>query len=171
MTYQALDTDEEAHRLASAEWADLFDEVAPTTVDSARLLLRACEKRLPYLHRRARIDGVPAAERIAPLVREVEDEAIRSEAFEAAFDELAIESDRDVGLILAQFRRGEDDAELLEERLAVVRELQRRDGQEDAAFLARAMGEVMPYVLGRLGPDAVRDAVTEALGLNGEDEA
>jgi glutamyl-tRNA(Gln) amidotransferase subunit E len=153
-----------ARRLAHADWADLFDAVAPADAVSAARLAHALEKRVPHLRRTGELEELPDPGRVAELVRDVESGAIRPEAMEAAFDELVRDIERDAELVLAPYRAGADDDDLLAERLEVVRGLQRRDGQEDAAFERRALGEVMPYLLGRMSPADVRTAIAGTLG-------
>jgi glutamyl-tRNA(Gln) amidotransferase subunit E len=153
-----------ARRLASSEWAPVFDAAAPASSAAATRLAHALEKRIPHLRRAGRLDGLPDAARIAVLVKDVEDGAIGADAFEAAFDDVVTDVDRDIELVLAAFRAGADDEELLDERLDVVRKLVRRPGQDDDTFERRALGEVMPYLLGRMSHDAVRAALANLAG-------
>ena len=153
-----------ARRLASSEWAPVFDAAAPTSAAVATRLAYALEKRIPHLRRKSALSGVPDGTRLAVLVADVEEGAIGADAFETALDDLVRESDRDVELVLAAYRAGADDDDLLAERLAVVRNLVRRPGQDDEAFGRRALGEVMPYLLGRVTHDAVRAAIAGLAG-------
>ena len=72
------------------------------------------------------------------------------------------EPEREADVILARFRGGDDDG-VLDERLAAVQSLDGRQRLDDDARLRRALGEVMPYVLGRASSESVRTAVIEAL--------
>ena len=94
----------------------------------------------------------------------VEIGAIRPEAFETAFEELCRDADRDADLVLAAYRAGPDDEDLLAARLEIVRDIERRDGQDEDAFRRRALGEVMPYVLGRVAPEEVVSALDDVTG-------
>jgi len=152
-----------ARRLASAEWSNLFDDLAPTELATAKRLAYALEKRVPYLRREGVLTGLPDAERLRPLVRDVDEGVILPEAFEAALEDLVREPERDSDVILALFRGGDDDDNVFDERLGAVRSLDGRARLEPDARLRRALGEVMPYVLGRATSGDVRTAVTEAL--------
>ncbi len=156
-----------ARRLARSAWADVFDAAAPRSASVAARLAHALEKRIPHLWRRGALDGLPDGARVAALVRDVESGAMRPEAFDAAFDELLRHPARDADLVLAAYRAGDDDDALLAARLDVVRGLSRRPGQDDAAFARRALGQVMPYVLGRCAPADVRAAVADLLRETG----
>jgi len=157
-----------ARRLAGAEWAPVYDAAAPATPATARRLAAALEKRIPHLRRAGLLDGLPDGGRLAALVRDVECGAIRAEAFEAAFDDLVADPAGDVELVLGAYRRGADDDDLLAERLDVVRGLARRPGQDDDALARRALGEVLPYVLGRVAPDDARREVERIVAANGD---
>ena len=109
------------------------------------------------------LTGFPDASRLAPLVRDVDEGVVLPEAFEAAMEDLLRDPERDADLVLALFRGGDDDDGLLDERLAAVGSLNGRPGADEGALLRRALGEVMPFLLGRATPSDVRAAVTEIL--------
>jgi glutamyl-tRNA(Gln) amidotransferase subunit E len=160
-----------ARRLASSEWASLFDALAPSQTVTATRLAHALEKRIPHLRRSGILTGLPDADRLAPLVRDVDEGTILPEAFEAALEDLLRDPEQDADLVLALFRGGDDDDGVLEERLAAVTSLDRTGRLDDDALMRRALGEVMPFVLGRASIDDIRAAVTEALGSVGEGSA
>ncbi len=160
-----------ARRLAMSEWSQLYDDLAPATLVTARRLAFALEKRIPYLRRAGVLVGLPDAERLAPLVRDVDEGVILPEAFEAAFEDLLREPERDADIVLAIFRGGDDDDDLMGERLHEVRTLHGAERLDEDALLRRALGEVMPYVLGRATIDDVRTAVNEALAAATEGSA
>jgi glutamyl-tRNA(Gln) amidotransferase subunit E len=163
--YRELGLDEEtASRLVDAPWADLFDAVAPGRPGLVRRLASAFEKRLKHHLRSGTIAEIPDAERIRPLVRAVEAGEIRAEALERGLDALMESGGADAEEILHRFRirGGEGQALAMAirstvERSAVV------SGRGRETVLRWAMGQVMPGLLGRVDPGAVRDLLMEAL--------
>ena len=147
-----------AWRLAGARWADLFDEVAPEGEGAARRVGAAFEKRL------ARAAELPAARRLAPLVRALEREAEAgpvADVFELALLRLLADPESDGEAVLASFGNGA--AVLADEVRAVAErrgELRTRDPE---AALRWAMGEAMRTLRGRVGPRALRSALSDAL--------
>jgi glutamyl-tRNA(Gln) amidotransferase subunit E len=162
--YRGLGLDDDAaRRLAGAPWADLFDALAPPEGRPARRLAFAFETRLPHLRRRGA--RLPEASRIAPLLRALESGAVRMEATERALDRLVTRPEVPAETVLAAFTAGPEDGREVE-RL-VERAVERTGplrGKPSATVLRWAMGEVMPSVIGRADPAAVRARLEAALG-------
>ncbi len=161
--YRALGlADAAARRLAGAPWADLFDALAPSEGAMARRLASALETRLPHLRRRGA--GPPEAARLAPLVRDLAAGAVRMEAAERALDRLVTEPEVPAGTVLAAFAAGPGDERELDGlvRRAVERSAPLRGKPRDTV-LRWAMGEVMPSMIGRADPAAVRARLEAAL--------
>ncbi|HSG82415.1 MAG TPA: Glu-tRNA(Gln) amidotransferase subunit GatE [Gemmatimonadota bacterium] len=153
-----------ARRLAAAPWAALFDELKPATAAAACRLAAALEQRVPYHLRRGTIPGLPDAERISPLIRQVEGGAIRLEAMERALDNLLAAHDRPADQLLARYRQRSDDAHELEVALAdVAARAAELEGRSADALLRWGMGEIMRRFLGRVDPALVRRRLGELL--------
>ncbi len=157
-------------RLVASDWADLFDAVGPCTPLSACRLAAALEKRLVHYWRERGGRELPEPQRLVPLVRAVEQQTLRPEAFEAVFDRLLREAD-EAAVILADYAPRSQDSDRL--AAAIVEARKARDDlpfepRDPAAALRWALGEVMPQVLGRLDPADVRGAIARALELGGE---
>ena len=172
-----------ADRLATAPWADLFDALSPATPLAARRLQQAMEKRFPAWLRRhigtrrplpvprpgapehcAAPPPWPAADLLAPLVRAVETGTLRPEALEPAFVLLIGANPRPVDEILARYRPAEDDARLVDARIAhVIATAHGLAGKLPDTLLRWAMGEVMPPLQGRVDPQRVRQRLDAAL--------
>ncbi len=151
-----------ARRLAGADWADLFDELAPAPGDAARRLAAALEKRIPHQRRQGRLNSLPEAERLRPLVSAAETGTIRLEALELALDELIEDRDAPPDMVLSTFRPvPPDDAELESE----IAELLSRapPGQSQEVVVRWAMGELMRRFVGRLDARNVKGRLMEAL--------
>jgi len=152
-----------ARRLARAPWADRFDELAPSSPECARRLAAAFEKRW-VRHRRARGDAeLPAAERLAPLVRAVDAGHVRPEAFERAFDELLTAPLERTGAVVERYTRGPNDEDELAAKLATLVQPPPVAQHGPDALLRSLMGRVMPAFLGRLDPAHVRARIAAAL--------
>jgi glutamyl-tRNA(Gln) amidotransferase subunit E len=153
-----------ARRLAVASWADLFDRVAPAGGEPARRLAGALEQRIPF-HARRTGQGPPSAERIAPLVRALEQGDIRPEAVIPALDDILGQPARPAAEVVASYAvRPEDEAVLAAGiRAAVARRHLVKSGDLDAA-LRWAMGEVMRPLRGRVDAARVERLVADALG-------
>ncbi|MCP3916188.1 MAG: Glu-tRNA(Gln) amidotransferase subunit GatE [bacterium] len=152
-----------ARVLGGARWAFLFDAMEPSTPACARRTAAALEKRLVHWWRESGTGELPAAERLAPLARAVDEGRVRAEAFERAFDRLLREPDATPAAIVSDFAASDHDAADFER---AVSELERdapaaRHGDE--ALLHWAMGRVMPVFLGRLDPASVRARLHDAL--------
>jgi Asp-tRNA(Asn)/Glu-tRNA(Gln) amidotransferase B subunit len=167
--YEEVGLDARAAKVLSvAPWADLFDEVAPKTGESARRFALVMEKRIPF-HSRQRIGAkprshqeVPEASRLAPLVRALEGGEIRPEALAWALDEAVSEPDGSVEEILSKFRPRPDDPERLEERLVEITHIAREGRpRSEETLLAWGMGEVMRKFFGRVDPAVVRSRLSE----------
>lgn len=154
--------DDAARRLAGADWADLFDELAPTPGDAARRLAAAFEKRIPHQRRQGRLASLPAAERLRPLVHAAETGAMRPEAFELALDELIEDWEAPPEKVLATFRPVPSDDDELERAMAQL--LGRAPpGKPQDVVVRWAMGELLRRFVGRLDAQAVRRRLVEAL--------
>ncbi len=158
-------------RLLDAERGDLFDELNPRTAATARRLENALTARLVYHRRQNGGRLLPASARLAPLVAAVDDGRVRPEAFEMIFDAIVTDQDADVDTVIASRSPRDDDDALLSASVAAA--VERRGAMRplppDAA-VRWAMGEVMPEFLGRLAPDVVRAALTDALASGVEEQ-
>ncbi len=157
-----------ARRLARAEWADLFDALAPAAGDVARRLANAFQKRLPHHRRQGRLTrdaaALPAPERLAPMVLAIEKGEIRVEALDRMLDALIERPEVAAHELLARYRGRAHDADELTRRLTdVVVEAQSLTTASRDGVLRWAMGAVMPGFLGRLDPTDVRRRLTQAL--------
>ena len=157
-----------ARDVVRSRWADLFHAVDPRAGDVARRVAHAFRKRLPYLTR-ARDAEFPSAERLAPLVRALEDGRIRPEAIEIALDDLVLFDGTPLEEILSSYEATgaegpEVDALCTDAAAAAAAEL---DGRPAEVRFRWAMGRVMPPLLGRADPDMVRNALARALDAAG----
>jgi glutamyl-tRNA(Gln) amidotransferase subunit E len=158
-----LDTDS-ARRLASAPWADLFDAVSPKSGECARRFASTLGKRVPYHMRLGRLNSMPEATRLAPMVRAIESGEIRPEAMERMFDDLVQESHTPVEEVLSSYRRRSDDLDELERALqTVTARAVELAGKPTDAIQRWAMGQLMPRFLGRLDPGQIGDRLTLTL--------
>ena len=163
--YVALGLDDAmARRLAAGDYHLLFDALAPKTAAAARRLAAALEKRLPYFER---VHGtpVPPPHRLRPLVEALETGAFRPEAFERLLDALLEDPALPAEIVVAEAAPGEGDAadldKLVAETAAKADELA---GRPMETMMRWAMGQVMPEMLGRVAPDAVRARLEAAVG-------
>jgi glutamyl-tRNA(Gln) amidotransferase subunit E len=152
-----------ARRLAAATWAGLFDHVAPREGAPARRLAGALEKRIPG-HTRRTGNGLPPAERVAPLVRALERGDIRPEAVVPALDDLLADPERLAAEVVAGYVVRPADELDLEARIdEVVARRHLVNSSDPGAALRWAMGEVMRPLRGRVDAARVERRVAEAL--------
>ena len=155
---------DQAHRLATAPWAGLFEAIGPVEGAAARLLAFTLEKRIPHLRRNAGLNGLPEPARLIPLQSAFECGELRHEGFEAAFDRLLVENDQPTDQILDDFRKGPTDERELDQLLAWTSIGARRmKGEPLDKTLRWAMGQVMPKLLGRVDPNLARQRLLETL--------
>ena len=155
-----------AFDLAGAKWGDLFDELAPATPLAAQRLAAGLAKRLVHFWRERGAITLPTAERLAPLVRAVEEGRVRSGGFEPALDRLLREDDVAAADIVACFTVTAGDDGMLEERLAKLsaRRCELRTSDPEAA-LRWGMGRVKPGLHGKVDPGGVRQRIAAALAI------
>ena len=159
-----------AQRLAVAPWADLFDRLAPHGDAPARKLATALEQRLPFYARRNGDYAPPSAERLAPLVRALEQGVLRPEAFQRALDIAVLQPDLALPTLLATYQTQPGDEARLEVVVAdVAARAHTLDGKPHDAVMRWAMGEVMPQFLGRIDPGTVRECLAAALDEDTEE--
>jgi glutamyl-tRNA(Gln) amidotransferase subunit E len=180
--YEGLGVEERlAARLAVAPWANLFDAVKPEEGVPAQWLAGALEKRIPFhLRRRNRPRrpewGEPAGfvpvepQRLAPLVRALEEGSLRPEGLIPALDRLLEQPKESPENVLAAFRVRDEDQEAL---VGAVQEAARSavetNRRSPGARFRWAMGEVMRQFFGRVDPARVRELLLEALGVTEEE--
>jgi glutamyl-tRNA(Gln) amidotransferase subunit E len=157
-------TEAAARRLASAPWAELFDDLRPARGATARRVAAAFEKRIPYHLRKNTVDSLPDTERISMLVRRVEDGAIRLEAMERALDDIIEEDGTPVAKLLARYERQNDDAQQLDRALdEVSANAAQLAGKPAESVLRWGMGEIMRRFVGRVDPALARERLKELL--------
>ena len=165
--YRRLGLSERAARvLLDAPWQGLFDALSPRQPEAARRLASALERRLVHHWRRTGERELPAADRLAPLVRAVEQQRIRPEAFDEIFDRLLDEPRREAASILAGYTPSDGDAAALDDLVDEV--ATRRDevaGKPDDAILRWGMRHAMRPMLGKVSPSDVRERLIRALEL------
>jgi Glu-tRNA(Gln) amidotransferase subunit E-like FAD-binding protein len=153
-----------ALRLARAPWAPLFDALSPMEGKTARRLASTLEKRIPYHRRRRRLEAMPDAERLEPMVRAVESGKVRPEAMDRIFDALLEQPLLPADEVLAPFRVRGDDTVELERRLSELMErVAPLAGKPTGTVVRWAMGELMPHFLGRLEPAGVEEGLVRTL--------
>jgi aspartyl-tRNA(Asn)/glutamyl-tRNA(Gln) amidotransferase subunit B len=154
----------DAWRLAGAAWAETFDALRPRSGELVRRLAATLRKRVPFHRRRGRYERLPPAERLAPMVRAMEEGAIRPEATDRIFDELIERWEEPAEEILTRYRRGPDDERELERELERVSEgAAGLAGKPFDAVMEWGMGRLMACFLGRLEPSYVRERLSDAL--------
>ncbi len=165
-----------ARSLARAPWADLFDGVEPRPGEPARRLAGALEKRLPFHARRSgrsrrpewgeTAEGlVPSVDRVAPLVRAVEEGRVRTDALVWVLDEALESPSRTSSQILSAYKPLKVDGPKIRKTIRdVVVEAETMKGRSRETLLRWAMGEVLRRHFGRVDPTAVRRALESALG-------
>jgi glutamyl-tRNA(Gln) amidotransferase subunit E len=157
-----------AGRLATAPWADLFDRLDPRAGDVARRVAGVLERRIPF-HTRSRAGAAwpaerPPADRIAALVRALEQGALRPTALVLALDDLLTEPDSPAADLLARYRPLAPDApEVREQIRSVAARAHVLDTTDPDAALRWAMGEGMRTLRGRVDPEDLAAGLTEAL--------
>jgi aspartyl-tRNA(Asn)/glutamyl-tRNA(Gln) amidotransferase subunit B len=148
-----------ARTLARASWAYLFDEVAPTAGRVARRVAGGLGKRIPHLRRAGHLNQDLPPERLAALVRAMEREVVRLEAFERILDDLVKNPDKSEDEILGPYMKSENDLESLEQALPQL--LRRTDSELETRSPSAAarwgMGKLMRRFLGRLAPRHVEE--------------
>jgi glutamyl-tRNA(Gln) amidotransferase subunit E len=149
--------------LSNAVWADLFDRLDPQTPVCARRAAAALEKRLVHHWRETRTRELPAAERLAPLVRALDEGRVQPQAFEPIFDRLLRETDTSADQIVAEY--GPDArADSLELRIGeVVRACDGTTPVDRDARLNWAVGRVLRPLRFAVAPERVRRRIAEAL--------
>ncbi|MDQ7007202.1 MAG: Glu-tRNA(Gln) amidotransferase subunit GatE [Acidobacteriota bacterium] len=154
-----------ARRLGRAPWATLYDTLAPRTAEAARRLAWGLEKRLVHFWRESGRRVLPSAERLAPLVRALEEQRLHPDGFEPALDRLLREASwSPEDLLHAYLAGGETDD--LDSLVAEAAEQARTLGTHlPEARLRWAMGRVMRGGRGRLDPVRVRAALARALDI------
>jgi len=166
--YRALGfTDAAARKLSEAPWADLFDELAPSSETAALRLATALEKRLVHHWRSAGSRELPAAERIKPLLLAFEAAEVTGAAFEACFDSLLEAADRTADEIIDEHRlRPQADDLLAEAARLVSAGRDRVSGKRDDAVLRWAMGTALQgKPRGQLDPLLLRGHLIRLLAL------
>jgi glutamyl-tRNA(Gln) amidotransferase subunit E len=152
-----------ARRLASAPWADVYDEVRPASRSAARRLATALEKRWPY-HSRRGAASLPDAARLRPLARALEAGALRPEAAARVLDDLTRQPDVGADEIVVGYQPAPQDGARLDQRIAqVAATALELNGRSLDARLRWAMGQVVPAFLGRVDPQAIRQRLAAAL--------
>jgi glutamyl-tRNA(Gln) amidotransferase subunit E len=186
--YQRLGLDaRSARQLAVAPWADLFDQVAPRTDDVARRLAATLQQRIPFHVHRGRLSlapdhrpedaapggaGLPSADRIAPLVRALEQGKLLPDALIPAFDDLVEHPERSQGDTLAAYRPVSDDDARLRARIHdAAREARALIDRPRDVKLRWAMGQVMRPFRGRVDPVQVQQRLALALAMPEEEVA
>jgi len=152
--WRALGLDEAtATRLLDAPWADLFDELAPADPVTARRLAHGLQKRLTHHWRRTGTHELPTTARLAPIVRAVEKQQMRPEAFERALDRLLAAPARTPATILGKLTARGDEQASLGDAQTLVRTVRSQLRSADPAAGRRwAMGLAMPALIGRVDP-------------------
>ena len=164
--YRGLGLSESAAAfLAGAEWADLFDELAPATAICARRTAAGLEKRLVHAWRTTGTRELPEATRLAPLVEAVDAGRVRPEAFEPAFDRLLMETQTPAASIVSAFEPNGGDDEELERRVLETCTPMPNGRHGPDALLRWGMGHVMPAFLGKLAPAVVQGRLLATLEL------
>jgi glutamyl-tRNA(Gln) amidotransferase subunit E len=157
-----------AGRLAAAPWADLFDRLDPRAGDVARRVAGALERRIPF-HSRSRAGAAwpaegPPADRVAPLVRALEQGDLRPTALVLALDDILTDPGTPAADVLARYRPLAPDApEVRDQIRSVVARSHVLDTTDPDAALRWAMGEGMRTLRGRVDPQALAASLTGAL--------
>ncbi len=154
-----------ARALSDAPWAALFDALTPRTPQCARRLAAAFEQRLVHRWRATGTRELPAAARLAPLVRAADAGSVSADAFARAFDRLLAEPQASAAAILARYAPEPGDAPRLAAALSRLAqgELRREKGPE--ALLRHAMGRVLRELRGRVDPGTLRERLIGLLQL------
>ncbi len=154
-----------ARRLGRAPWSRLYDALAPRTAEAARCLAWALEKRLVHFWRESGRRTLPSAERLAPLLRALEQGRLHPDGFEPALDRLLRDESWSPEDLLRTYL-ADGDAGNLEALVAEAAEQSRVLNTDlPEARLRWAMGRVMRGGRGRLDPRRVRSALAETLGI------
>jgi glutamyl-tRNA(Gln) amidotransferase subunit E len=157
-----------ARRLASSDWAALFDELEPPAGDAARWLAYALEKRVPWLRRKGVLASALSGERLRPLTDAVAAGNLLHRAIEPAMIALVEDADEDAAVVLDRFRpRSGDEAELDRRVGETAAAAARLDGKPNDVLERWAMGEIVPHFVGRVEPSLVRGKLAAAGVLAG----
>ncbi|RMH42974.1 MAG: Glu-tRNA(Gln) amidotransferase GatDE subunit E [Deltaproteobacteria bacterium] len=158
--YEALGLDgRTARRLAAADWAGLFDAIAPPAGVPARRVAAAFAARLPA-HVRAG-GALPAADRVRPLVP-LARRAGGAEAFDRAL--AAVLAGAEPGEVVARLAPAPD-TEVDRAIADAVAASERARSSDPEAVLRFAMGHAMAPLRGRVDPRVVRARLVEQLGM------
>ena len=153
-----------AARLATAGWADLFDEVTPAPGAVARGVASAFERRLARLVERDDTSRLPVAARVVPLVRALEAELILPEGFEVGLQRLLADSERDPAAIVAELSPlPPDDPGLVAAVAGALAEAEPHVGTPLDARMRWTMGSVMSPWRGRVRGSAVANRLRAGL--------
>jgi glutamyl-tRNA(Gln) amidotransferase subunit E len=163
---------EEARKVARAPWADLFDDLAPSGPSVARQVARGLAKRLPY-HRRSGLGEPPPSEALASVVRAIENEAIRPEAFERILDHLAESPSANVDEILKPYRIQNNELDQLNIAVEgiVAEATAALPGRSLDTATRWGMGRIMRQFLGRVDPRGAEELLRTTLEAQGWEEA
>ena len=157
-------TREAARQLARSSWADLFDALAPTTADVAIRVANGLRKRIPHWMKQSGNAPLPEPDRIAPIVRALESEEVRLEAFERMLDAVLKPDASSTEDLLDRYRRSPADAVVLEESLReIAATVSRMSGRSPETLKRWGMGLLMRRFLGKLDPRVVSERLTETL--------
>jgi glutamyl-tRNA(Gln) amidotransferase subunit E len=155
-----------AYVLVDAPWQGLFDALAPRGGEPARRLAAALERRLVHHWRLRDQREIPTDDRLRPLVRAIEQQRVRPEAFDEIFDRLLAETRREAESIIAGYEPREGDRDTLEQ---LVQETAAKRGavagKPAGAVLRWGMGRVMRPLLGKMDPETVKRRLAQALQL------
>ena len=165
--YMKLDLNASAARdLARSRWADLYDALDPRSGHVAVRLANAFRKRIPHWTRQTGQVALPAPETISPLVRALEVTDIRLEATEQVLDALLRKSENESSEeIVARYRRGPDDLDVLASGLEEVAEkIAEMPGRSLETLVRWGMGVLMRRFLGKLDPTRVSELLRDELG-------
>ncbi len=148
--------------LAASVWAGLFDELAPGTPECARRTAAALEKRLVHYWRESGSRELPSAERIAPLVRALEDGRVHEEAFERVFDRLLRETGGAESILAEHAPAAEDDERATRLIADVARRCAETNGVAEDDLMSWALGRILPPLHFTVSARRVRERLGES---------
>jgi len=153
-----------AQRLTAAPWADLFDALEVPAGDTAVLVERALQHRLPRFVREEGAEALPEAAHLSEWVTALHDGSLDASVVETALDRLLADPSRPAAAVLAGFRPHPDDDRALDRMLADVRRDATTLRSDDPEARVRwAMGRVMPSMRGHIDPRALRERLAVIL--------